>query len=437
MICSACLGTKERGTVSDFSAMTAPSKASLPDSSQKQSKVFRVAGSWFYALVISVLAFFLGLLKTDATNQTFPRCCWMGIDYPLNPFKWTLTTDATPYVFLSFFVVWAILFSLRQIAESRQAALLRSQSRKLAESVEAVEGGTKNLQTQTTAVLTQVGKTLESANELRAKIGQIIDAVQTLPPKTFRAEFARTSGLSYSLIAKSFPRSLGSAAPEEAEFIIRLALTQLINLRIIYEENDEARYAANVMIHKDQPLDEEVMLKVRRLAPSDTIEASGLEGALVFQKQLSTSTADGPQEVDKLLPDVAFGVPVDQEDERSPWLLPGAADVYVKASKANHSYLISGNHDTHEIDNLAKTFSISEPMKTRLTDYFQKEGKMIRSYISVPLNDRGGRVFGVLNIHSSARYRSGDDKERQANFGLIIAPLVNGIAEACLCWMRK
>jgi hypothetical protein len=395
---------------------------------EKPPRVLHYVVAW----LVAVLAFGLGTLKSDAIKQAFPFCCLAGYNYPSSSSDWTWSCSAILFWAAAF--LWMILYGLRLRAESKQAALLREQSTKVAQSVKTIEGGTDNLQQATANVLAEVGKTLASATDLRTKIGQVNDAVQTLPPRAFRAEFARNSTMSYTLLATTFPRHTDFSR-EDQQVTIRLALAQLVNLRRTYEEKDQARYAANVMIYKAGIPKADVMQKVLRIAPEGA-DASQLEGALVLLKELSTST-DAPEDEDRQLPDVAFGVPVDKEDKKSPWLLPGATDVYVQASKAECSYLISGYHDTYEIGYLAKTFAISAAMMTRLTDYFQKEGKMIRSFISVPMNDRGGRVFGVLNIHSDAPYRSGDDKERQANFGLIIAPLVNEIAEACLCWMGK
>jgi hypothetical protein len=116
------------------------------------------------------------------------------------------------------------------------------------------------------------------------------------------------------------------------------------------------------------------------------------------------------------------------------WLVPGAVEVYDKCSSLHNPYYVGGYHNTEEIDKLAgPPHNIIAPdMIQRLKKYFGDDLYRIRSYVSLPLFDSKGKIFGVLNVHSNCAFLFGEDRERQLNFGLIVAPLVTQIAETCI-----
>lgn len=447
-----------------------------------ENKLHHYAGSWKYGVVVGVLASagaLVGTLETDAIKGAFPFCGWAGIHgYPWNPREWIWTTSGWVYIFWIITFAWLVLFIFRQAAESESLGKLQRQSTELVDGVVTVRQDVKSiqdaageLQKQSKAVIENVGdigqsvsKVTESAGNILSDTRQIRDtlwdtnksaaalvksidsanrkieevnySVQTLPSKTFRTELASKATVIYALLAEAFPR--GASPSGDPETSIRLALIQLVNLRMIYEGNQRARYAANIMLFLENEgqttLSTEVMQKVRLLAPDETVQPRDLKGALVLTKRLSTST-DSPQKEDALVPEIALGIPRKEDDGPSAWLIPGAARAFVESRRALDAYCVSGYHDTAEIYRLAeKGYQIPPSMMRRMKTYFEKEPRLIKSYISLPLLRPGGKAFGILNIHSNYPYTSGEDLERQVNFGLIVAPLVHQVAEVCQNW---
>lgn len=322
---------------------------------------------------------------------------------------------------------------------------------KIDQSIVATAGTISEIRSTTRQVQESVEHTAESAVKLqgavasaRTKIDEVNQAVQTLPPKEFRTKFAGNSLLIYTLVSTNFPRRSSQRAGQSPLIVptMRSILAQLLRLRQLYEQDHSSRYAANIMHylprHDDAPhFPEGVIDSVRSLAPDPKVKPEELSGALILRRELSTSTDDPTAEDSATkVAEIALGIP-QNPIEKTPWILPGAAETFIRATTGKPTDFISGHYDTENWDEIRQSHGVSDEMFERMRRYFAVEGREVRSYISLPLLRPNGSCLGVLNLHSSEPYAGGNNKERQLNFGLIVMPLVHELAELCLLWATE
>ena len=427
----------------------------------------------WYGMTVAGIGFLIatfGSIHSSDIKDAFPLCCWAGLDFPWEPMKWTLTKDPLIYAFWFSALFWLYLFKVQEAAKGDAIEKLRAGVINVGQDVQTIQKAAIDLQEQSTGLIAAVSTVgdrtreigvatgevwsnveatkedakvlLSTIEETKETIEEINYAVQTLPVKAFRTEFARKSTLIYTLAATAFPREI-SETEKDVAATIRSMLTQLVILRRTYEDNSDSRYAANVMLFlktsNDPPyLTEDIMKKVRIFAPDTSVTAPQLLGALVLRKELSTSTSDLGKE-DENVTEIALGIPVSAASS-SAWFLPGASEIYAKSLEGGHGApeLISGFHDTNEWEKLLERgYHIPPETLESFRKYFRGTGRFVRSFVSLPLRLPNERLFGVLNIHSDSPYKFGEDRERQANFALIVTPLINEVAEVCNLLNKK
>jgi hypothetical protein len=423
-----------------------PSTKAVAPSTEKEKppRVLHYVVAW----LVAVLAFGLGTLKSDAIKQAFPFCCLAGYNYPSSASDWTWSYSAILFWAAAF--LWMILYGLRLRAESKQAALLREQSTKVAESITTIQGGTTALQEATAAVSETVERTagkaekLEgSVNEASKTIGQISDAVQTLPPDNYIRALKESLADGYIFCSGLLPRKMNTDRTD-LERLIRRLLRSVAELARTYDVGD-ARHAANVMYFvpkDDNATFEQEAAGYERFLPKQP--GGDVKGALVLLKAL-TAAAGSDEEDGSVIP---ISLPIVEPYLSSGKLrvLLGAPLAFVERRKNSGTIFLSFPDLRKIYDALDESFDFPATVGDALKEHRGSTESAVGSGISFPLlsvkpctqYDRANSppsVLGVLNVHCNREKMLNNLEKRHWLFAVTVLHLVNEIAEATALWL--
>ena len=265
----------------------------------------------------------------------------------------------------------------------------------------------------------------------------IAELVATLPPKSFRAQYAAAVKASRDAQTTIMPRATaGDATADDLAALVRSLLRQIAELACVYDDSptdgqSPATYAANVMLfvsaRTTEPVFSEHVLRTMKFLPADQ-DLRKLRGALWMSPELF-ATSTSPDVSD--FPGLTLPVPRDAKRNGRYAVLPGAPRAFAED-------MVDGYLDAHTLAEFCRSQGdFLESVLADLNSYFvDGPGKSVRSFISRPLA-HNSQPLGVLNLHSSMRDILGPDESRRHIFQSLITPLFLDLGEAVAAYVEK
>lgn len=263
------------------------------------------------------------------------------------------------------------------------------------------------------------------------ELGKIL---RTLPSKDFLHQFAIIYELSY--VAGQKPFYNDEYKNDEITHAIRVVLDGVVALTEYFDGEPKKDffidgnrikliYAANIMLYKQSSslssTEKDEYIKNIKFC-EDEISISELEGVLILQKQMSTTTETDKPTPDDGLGEVILPIPknIKSKDKERYRILPGAPLAYVERDMNIYRNTKSLGQWCREKGDF------SPSVCNAVDDYFNSNvGKNIRSFVSIPLylSATDDKCIGVLNIHRNIEGML-NSKENAEFFRPLIHPFV-------------
>lgn len=282
-----------------------------------------------------------------------------------------------------------------------------------------------------------------SRQEVVENSSYIVEAVQTLPPKDYLANFEESyiTMRSTLIYLKNYvyevhyeDSSSLETAISEAEEHVKFMLSVFAKLTkdwdtqgTIFDKNVEYRVNVMKFFEPQSALEkfeseEYKWIDSKRFFNFLNCKAIPLniDGVLFVDPSLYVALKDNGYK--DLVTKKPIGLPVTFEDSlHYDQNLPGAPKCF---SSKQAQYIMSCQDGVHQ--EISKLKSIQDRMKTELQDYYGNNN-FAQSIISFPLHDEMLNPFGVINIY---RNKSDLAKRNEQDFMALMNPIVETISEA-------
>lgn len=333
--------------------------------------------------------------------------------WPVGPWPGGRGEIAWPAVFYwGCLIGWLVLFILHDRAKSASEKQLSDAQSGALRKLNNDLGDSRKEQRNASVALTELQKAARAEQQEANR--RIQEALETLPDKVFRGEFARKAGH----LQRYVTIALGSTlAAEELRSMIRGLLSDIAGLASTYGPNeDEVVYRAHIMEY-DVHADGQVTLE---LSPAGAAPR-GYDGMLVLRRDLAaTMTSDEGDE--SLHEDFVFGMPRGiEDDEGKLTVMPGPQHVFVKGE-------FRGILDVRGIDELRNSVrgDVIESFRNWEENPFR--GSLVSFPLAVPVGSANRVRIGVVTVYADQPNMIGGHEERWKIFALLMRPYIDGVA---------